>query len=262
MKRSGYLLLIIILIGCNSGDKKEIPVGNATKGNFFVDINEEGEVKATNSVNIVSPSISYRYGSLKITQLVSDGREVKQGDTVLVFDPTEVRKAIIESESSLEINKAELERLMAQQESDINELESDYEVTRLSQQISKIKFESSDYEATIKKKEFELNLEQANIALERAKAQIDNKKKIQKEEITQKMLSISQAQSELNDAHSTLNKLILVTPQPGIAIIRPNWSTGSKYQVGDQSWSGSPIIELPDLNDLKAEVNINEVDIA
>jgi len=53
-----------------------------------------------------------------------------------------------------------------------------------------------------------------------------------------------------------------VTPTPGIAIVRTNWSTNSKYQVGDQSWSGSPIIELPDLNELKAEVNISEVDIS
>jgi HlyD family secretion protein len=262
MKYASYLLLLIVLFGCNTGDKKEIPVGKATKGTFFIDISEEGEVKAINSVNIVSPSISWRYGSLKITRIVPDGRDVKQGDTVLVFDPTEVRKAIVESESSLEINKAELERLKAQQESDINELGADLEVARLSQQISKIKFESSDYEAKIKKKEFELNLEQANIALEKANVQIENKKKIQAEEITQKMLAINQAQADLDDSYSTLQKLIVVTPTPGIAIVRTNWSTNSKYQVGDQSWSGSPIIELPDLNELKAEVNISEVDIS
>lgn len=262
MTRLSFLLSIIFLIGCNSVDKNKIPVSKATKGTFFVDINEEGEVKAINSVNIVSPSISWRYGMLKITSLVEDGSDVKKGDTVVVFDPSEVKKAIVDAESRLEINKAELERLKAQHQSDLEELFADLEVSRLSQQISKIKFESSDYEAQVKKKEIQLNLEQANIALERAQAMLENKKKIQAEEVTQKLLSINQAQAELDDSYSTLKQLSVVTPSPGIAIIRKSWSTDAKLQVGDQCWSGSPMIDLPDLNMLKADVNINEVDIS
>jgi RND family efflux transporter MFP subunit len=41
-----------------------------------------------------------------------------------------------------------------------------------------------------------------------------------------------------------------------------NRSTDLKYQIGDQVWAGQPILELPDLDELKAEVLINEVDIA
>jgi HlyD family secretion protein len=262
MRQYSYLFFLAFLIGCSSGEKKEIPVGKAIKGTFYIDINEEGEVKAIKSVNIVAPSISWRYGSLKISRLVSDGSEVKKGDTVVVFDPSDVQKAIVDAEARLEINKAELEKMKAQQQSDIEELIADLEVTRISQQISKIKFESSDYEAQIKKKEIELNLEQANIALERAEAQIENRKKIQAEEITQKMLSINQAQAELDDSYSTVKMLSVTTPSPGIAIVGSNWTTNSKYQVGDQSWSGYPIVELPDLNELKADININEVDIS
>jgi HlyD family secretion protein len=135
-------------------------------------------------------------------------------------------------------------------------------VTRLSQQISKIRFESSTYEASVTKKEIQLNLEKANIALDRAKTQIENRKKIQNEEISQKMLSIRQAQSELNDSYNTVDMLTLVAPTPGIAIIRKNWSSDAKFQMGDQVWSGMPMIELPDLSALKADVNINEVDIS
>jgi HlyD family secretion protein len=253
MRRFNYLLFLLLLIGCSSGEKKEIPVGKAVKGTFLIDINEEGEVKAIRSVNIVSPNISWRYGSLKITSLVNDGSEVKMGDTVVVFDPTEIQKAIVDAEARLEINKAELDKLKAQQQSDVEELVADLEVTRLSQQISTIKFESSEYEAQIKKKEIQLNLEQANIALERAEAQIENRKKIQAEEITQKMLAINQAQAELNDSYTTLKMLSVVTPSPGIAIVMKNWTTDAKFQVGDQSWSGSAVIELPDLNELKAD---------
>lgn len=256
------LLLLLLFFACAKKETEQIPIGKVTKGTLYIDMYEEGEIEAINSVNISSPSISWRYGSLKITKIVKDGEEVNKGDTVIVFDPSEVHKAIVEAEQRLEINKAELEKMNAQQQSDMEELTSDYEVTRISQEISKIRFESAVYESEIKKKEIQLNLEKADIALDRAKEQIANRVKIQAEEIKQKNLSILQDQNRLNEAHETLEKLSLITPSPGIAVIGWNWSTNNKYQLGDECWSGYPLIKLPDLSSLKATVKINEVDIA
>ncbi len=266
MKNSVFLFLLLIVVLAGSCKKKEtqqdVPVGSVMKGTLYLDIHEEGEIEAIRSIHLASPNISWRYGNLKITEIVKDGQEVKAGDTLLVFDPSEVQKGIVEAESRLEISKAELEKINAQQQSDMEELKADYEITRISQEISKIRFESAGYESNIKKKEIQLNLEKADIALEKAKEQIENRIKIQKEEIKQKNLSIEQDKSRLKEAYETLEKLLVVTPAPGIAIINRNWSSGNKFQVGDQCWAGSPLIQLPDLSALKATVNINEVDIA
>jgi len=199
---------------------------------------------------------------MKITQIVKDGKEVHAGDTLLVFDPSEVKKGVMEAEARLGMNRAELDKLEAQQESDLEELKADYDITRIAQQISKIKFESAGYEANIKKKEIQLNLEKANIALDRADEQIKNRIKIQKEELKQKRLSINQDVARLAEANETLKKLFLVSPSPGIAILNRSWSSGNKFQVGDQCWAGYPLIQLPDLSALKATVKINEVDIS
>jgi len=239
-----------------------VPVGKAVRGTFYLDIYEEGEIEATRSTNITSPNISWRYGTMKITQIVKDGKEVHAGDTLLVFDPSEVRKGVMEAEARLGMNRAELDKLEAQQESDMEELKADYNITRISQQISKIKFESAGYEANVKKKEIQLNLEKANIALDRADEQIKNRIKIQKEELKQKRLSINQDVARLAEANETLKKLFLVSPSPGIAILNRSWSSGNKFQVGDQCWAGFPLIQLPDLSALKATVKINEVDIS
>ncbi len=252
----------LFFTACKKKEAQQIPVGKVAKGTLFLDMYEEGEIEAINSINIVAPMISWRYGNLKITELVKDGQEVKAGDTLIVFDPSEVLKGIVEAESSLEIAKAELDKMKAQQQSEIEELRAAYEVTRISHEISKIRFESAGYESDIKKKEIQLNLDKADIALVRAKEQIDNRIKIQKEEIKQKNLSIMQFQSRLDEAHETLRKLSVVTPSSGIAIISRNWSSNNKFQIGDQCWSGFPLIQLPDLSSLKATVKINEVDVA
>ena len=113
-----------------------------------------------------------------------------------------------------------------------------------------------------KRREIQLNLDKAEISLTRAKEQIENRRKIQIEEVKQKRLSIRQDEERLEEAHKTLNKLFVIAPAPGIAIISRNWSTNSKFQLGDQCWSSQQLIQLPDLSTLKAKVNINEVDIA
>jgi len=256
------LFIVVLLMACNKKEKQDIPVSKAIKGTFYKDVVETGDIQAINSIVIVSPSISWRYGALKITQIVKDGKEVKAGDTVIVFDPTEVQKAIVEAQSRLQISYAELDKLRAEQKSDMEDKKSNYEITKISQEILKIEFDGASYEAAIDQKKIELNLENANISLIKAKEQIDNLEKIQKEDIKQKMLSINQDKERLNEANETLNKLFLVSPSPGLAIINTNWSTRNKFQIGDQCWSGYPLIQLPDLGKLKATVQINEVDIA
>ncbi|MDP4278674.1 MAG: efflux RND transporter periplasmic adaptor subunit, partial [Bacteroidota bacterium] len=37
---------------------------------------------------------------------------------------------------------------------------------------------------------------------------------------------------------------------------------GNKFQVGEQTWTGFPLIQLPDMSTLKAVVQINEVDVS
>jgi Membrane-fusion protein len=264
IKRCGiFLLLAVLIMACKDKNANQIPMGKAVKGTFFVDLYEEGELAAVNSINIASPSVPMRFGSsMKIAYIVRDGTEVNAGDTVMIFDPTDINKSITDAQSKLEISGAELEKMMAEQESNLEELNSDYEVTRISHDIAKINLEGSEYKSDMEKKQIQLSLEKAEIALQRAKEQIENRIKINTEEIKQKNLTIMQDQAVLNEANNALKMLTVTSPSPGIAIIARNWSSSNKFQVGDQTYSGNPLISLPDLSQLKATVQINEVDIA
>jgi HlyD family secretion protein len=263
MNKVIILLLCIELISCK-GKKaaQEVQTTHVKKGTFTEELNEVGNVKAVNSTNINAPNISYRYGGLKITKITSDGKEVAKGDTVILFDPSEIKKAIINAQQQLEIANAELEKLKATQQSEIEDLESDLEISRISQEISKINLEQAIYDSEVTKKEINLKLETANIALSHAKEQMENKKKIQQQEVFQKILNIKQLKATLDDATRSVNSLYVISPTSGIAIIRDNWLTNQKWQVGDQPWSGTSLIELPDMAAMMAEVKINEVDIA
>lgn len=258
-----YILFFFVLASCSSAKLKEnVPTAKVKYGEFIINLVEEGEVEAVKAINISSPAMSWRYGQLKITEIVDDGSEVAENDTVMKFDPSEVGKAIIDAEAKLEIAHAELEKTKAEQESRILELESSLKISEISHRISEIELEQSSYEADIKKREIQLNLHKAKISLKKARQEINNQKKIDKEEQKQKLLEIKQLEENLEDAKRTEEKLTVTSPAKGIAIIRKNRSTGSKWQVGDQPWSGNPIIDLPDMSILKINVDINEVDIS
>jgi HlyD family secretion protein len=256
------LLLLIILVSCKGKEASDIRVTKVKKGTFLEELTEQGTIAAVNSISVSAPIVSYRYGALKIARIVDDGKEVERGDTIIIFDPSEIKRAIIQAEQQLEIAKAEYEKLKSTQQSEIEDLEADLELARISQEISKINFETSLYEPEVTKKEIKLKLESATISLNRAMEQIENKKVIHKEDLVQKSLTMRQLSSTLEEAKKSMNNLFVVSPDKGIAIKEENWSTGQKWAVGEQPFPGSQIIELPDLSEMRADVQINEVDVS
>ena len=262
MFRKVFFLVLIILTACRGKEVSNVQVTLVKTGTFLEELTEQGTVEAVNSISVSAPVISYRYGSLKIAKIVDDGQEVEKGDTVMVFDPSEIKRSIIQAEQQLEIAKAEYEKLKSTQQSEIEDLDADLELARISQEISRINFETSIYEPSVTKQEIALKLESATIALNRAKEQIENKKIIHREDLIQKSLTIKQLTATLTEANSSMNNLFVVSPARGIAIKEENWNTGQKWAIGDQPYSGSKLIELPDLAEMRAEVKINEVDVS
>lgn len=262
MNKLTILLFLFFCHACASDGEQDISFYQVRKDNLSISLSEEGELKALNSINISSPALSWRYGNLKIIKIVDDGTEVSKGDTVIIFDPSEVGKVIEQSKNELAIARAEFEKNNAEQASKLEELESNFKITEISHRISEINFELAEYEAEVTKKEIELKLKKAKISLGKAKGEIQNTKKIQHEESQQSVLKIKQLENRLKESTDALKSLTVISPAAGIAILTKNWSTGNKWQVGDQSWSGNPMISLPDLSKIISTVKINEIDIS
>ena len=163
------LILITLVMTCKSGIDDKDQVFELKYNEFLIDVVETGELKATQSTNIAAPSIDWRFGELKIAKLIDDGTEVEKGDTLVLFDQAEVQKAIIDAKAELDIARAELNKLKANQNSKIEDLEADLKMTEISFQISKLELEQATYEADIRKKEIQLQLNQAEISLNKAR---------------------------------------------------------------------------------------------
>lgn len=261
-KITSLIFIAIFFVGCESEIQQEIPTHKVKRGEFTINVVETGELKATRSTMIVAPTISWRFGDLKITKIIEDGKDVQQGDTLVMLDQADVQKSIIDAQAELDIAKAEYEKMKADQLSKIQDLEADLKMAEISFEISQLELEQSTYKADIDKKRIQLQLQQAEISLKKAKDEIVNQKKIHIENLRKQELKIQQLEANLVDANDTLQKLILKAPAPGLAIIEHSWSSGNKWQVGEQPWRGVPLISLPDLTEMKAITQINEIDIS
>ncbi|HPG38412.1 MAG TPA: efflux RND transporter periplasmic adaptor subunit [bacterium] len=255
-------VLQFVLICCKPGPVQEIETYTLKRGEFLNSVTETGELDAVNSITILSPTITSRFPSMKIARLVEDGAQVVKGDTLCEFDVTEVQKGLDDAIAELEIARAELRKAKSSNESTIQDLEAEYEKTRLQHEISKLNLEKAKYESEIRKKEIQLELDRAAISLEKARQEIENQKSINREQENKLALQVKQVETRLQEARSALNMLCVVAPAPGIAILERNWTTDEKYQVNDQVWRGNPLIKLPDLSRMRAQVPVNEVDIA
>ena len=257
-----FIFLLSMAFACKNKEFREVQTTHVRSGTFTEELTEGGTLKAVNSISINAPVISFRFGGLKITSLVEDGKEVSKGDTLIIFDLSEIEKAIVDNEQRLVVANAELEKMIATQESAVADLEADMEIARISHEISRLNFEQSVHESEITKKEISLRLENADIALARAKERIENRKRINQEDVYQKKISIQQLQNILDEAHLSASNLYVESPSNGIAMIEQNWMTQQKWQAGEQPYSGTKLIELPDLAAMMAEIKINEVDVS
>lgn len=257
-----FSAILILIISCQSNRDGPVKVYTVTRGDFLNTITVTGELAAVNSKMINTPFLSWQIGIPKLTKIVTDGDHVERGQLVAQFDAAEIQRTITDAKSELEIARAELSKAQANQQSELEDLTADLEIAKLDYKISQLKLEQASFEAEINRKKIELDLEKSSIKLKQAQQEIEDRKSVNREEISKLELKVQQAQTKLTQAEETLKSLTVLAPSPGIAIIRTNFMTGNKFQVNDQPYPGWPLIGLPDLDSMQANVEINEVDIA
>ena len=81
MNKNMILLICLGLAACKGKVVQEVQTTFVKRGTFTEELTEEGTLRAVKSISINAPNISYRYGNLKITNMVSDGKEVNKGST-------------------------------------------------------------------------------------------------------------------------------------------------------------------------------------
>jgi multidrug efflux pump subunit AcrA (membrane-fusion protein) len=210
-----------------------------------------GELKAARSRDLMSPNIRSAFGS-SITFLELEGSEVKKGQRILEFDAStllgnkaEAERRLDEAKLKIDKTKADLEVQRSDFEIALSQAEGDLKVAQLYAKIDKALLPANTYQ------KYQLDLEKALLARDKAKEQLANHVKSYAAQIALVEVDRAQAELDLKKIEGDLVLLAVDAPQDGIIIYGDNWSSNRKFQVGDTAFPGMTVLTLPDLSSMQ-----------
>jgi len=259
----GIVILILILLLVGSFETSTLGIASFTisRGPFLISIPSTGEVFARNSTTITTPDgVS---GNLQIIYLIEEGTQAQPGDLLIQFDTNDIDARIEDREDALVEAEEELEKLKANQSSQMASLQSSLETTRNNYELSKLRLEQMQFEAETKRQMEELNFKNAEINLKKQEQNIENQRIINDVNMRAARMRIERARKDLERTKEERERLFIRAPTAGLVVYKENWrsETREKIKTGDTPYRRQALIELPDLSVMEVQTSVNELDI-
>ena len=255
------ILLIFIFWPTSEGEKLQSSV---QKGNFRIEVNTSGELKAKKSENIKGPSGLRAQGiwQIKITDIVTEGTYVKVGDYVAQLDKSEVGTKM--NAAATEVEKFNSEYEQARLDTAIEMMKLKNDLLNLNYEIEEKQLisDQSTYEAPAVQRQAEIDLEKAVRAYKQSLDNISLKRKQNAAKLHQVSLSLRQEQSKLTRLEELSVELKILAPKDGMVVYKRTWN-GTKITSGSQISVWDPTVAtLPDLSKMVTKTYVNEIDIS
>ena len=232
---------------------------HATRGDLVTGFEVIGTLASIRSDSLGPPPLNDVW-DFKLSMLAPEGAEVKKGQAVLAFDTSELQRRLDEK-------TAEADEARKQIEKERNDLALQTKDERLS---------LAEAEADLRKTGLKLEAPpDVKPISERKAVEIDNA--VAKREtvaIRKRLHALEQAatariqllESKRREAESVvtsmqdaIRQMTVLAPRAGTVVYATSFR-GEKKKVGDSTWKAEKVIEIPDLTQMKAEGEVDEVD--
>jgi len=227
------------------------------RGEFKVEISIGGNLKAVDSSPVGPPTIEGMY-QFKVSMLAPEGTEVQEGTPVLAFDTTELsqklltRRAEVQS-SAKQIEKKEIDILKMRQDQDLQMAEAEARLRRARLKSSA----PSELVTGIETRRAELDLELAEIEVATLKRRIAAARRAAEAELKGLQGGLRKAEIDVGRIEAAIGRMNRTAPRDGVVTYIADWR-GEKVKVGDTVWVSEKVLEIPDLERMEAEGEVEE----
>ncbi len=241
----------------------EVAVARVRRGEFVLSVDTRGDVESSRSLVLAAPQVP----DPTIVLLATSGKAVKKGDIVVEFDPAQQEQDVLEQQTNVRTVDSQVVQLKATQkmtnESDAMSLmTATYNVQRADLEASKAEILSE-----IEGAKNRIDVGIANGELEQLKAVLNSHKVSQEADLQRLDNQRDHTIRNMNRSKGYLSKMEIRAPIDGIVNILPNfraqgsWGRNSPpFKEGDKAWTGAKIAEIPDLSQMRLEMDFDEVD--
>ena len=241
----------------------EVPTALVERRDFLRTVASRGELKSAESVQITAPQTP----ELKIVMLAENGKPINEGDVVVQFDESSQEDMLVERETQVrqvdsEIKQAEAQHAITDERNEMMVMQARYNLERAGLEASK-----QEILAEIEAEKAKIDVVIAEGELKKTETNSEASDMSQAADIDRLMERKSKAVRDLELSRTYLGSMVLRAPRSGIVHILPNnraqGSFGTArppFQEGDTVWTGASIAEIPDLESLRVEFRVDEVD--
>ena len=262
------LAIIVLIVISKVTSKKDIQnlYSESKRGRFDIVVTTTGELQAKKSTDIYGPDFTQSRGirvmDIKITDMVPEGTEVKEGDYVATLDRTSFDNTL----------KDELERLTTYETNlEMKILDTAVTLSNLRDNIKNLRFTVEEAAITLQQSKYEppTTIRQAEIALDKANRSLDQSIKgysLQVEKAKSDMRTnknnVSEQRQRVTDLQTVLSKFLIKAPSDGMIIYKRD-RLGAKRKVGSSvsPWD-NVVATLPDMSSMLSKTYVNEIDVS
>ena len=273
VKRRWFLIAapLVILGGCaawllarsSAAVDRAIVVG-VKRGPFLATVTTSGELKASQSVQIIVPPAAMQAQAyqMRIQTLVPEGTVVKAGDVVAELDRSALASRL--TDVTLALQKAEAQAQQAMLDSTLT-LSAAREAIRndsLALEEKRLAKEQAIYEAPTVRRQSEIDYERAQRELTQAVADYQTKTAQAQAKMQEVGTEVERQRNMANVVQQVLAGFTIRAPSPGMVIYEKEWN-GRKRTAGSQvsAWD-NVVATLPDLTRMESITYVNEIDVA
>ncbi len=271
--RLGAAILVLTLCGSViyvlSSKKRDQPAKETVlkftvrKGVFNMEVTATGELSAKRSVKIRAPKGMNAAGiwETTITDLITEGTVVREGDYVATLDRTELANKMSNIQTEIEKIQTQFEQARIDTAIELRALRDELVNLDFAKKEKLLYLEQSRYEPQSVIQSARLDLER----VERDLKQLEKKYELKQQQAVAKMQEINallrQNQQQLNILVQLSGEFSIYAPKSGMVIYARTWN--GKREPGSRISSWDPVVaELPDLTDMISKTYVNEVDIS
>lgn len=256
------LLLVVLafipLAGTWSDRGTAVPVFRAERTPFELRVPAQGNLRAVRAAPVSVPAGAP--GPFRIAWMASDGARVRTGEVVVRFDSTELVKELANARDDGESTGLKIGKQQVQSRTTIDKLESDAGLAR-EELESASQFQKKD-EVIFSRHEIiesEIDRDLAKEKEGHARGAKRTQETLGATELELLGIESRKAEIKRRQAEQGLSALEVTAPYDGVLILKRN-HRGEPVRVGDSVWNGQPLAEIPNLNEMEAEVFVLEAD--
>ncbi|HVS15549.1 MAG TPA: efflux RND transporter periplasmic adaptor subunit [Thermoanaerobaculia bacterium] len=217
-----------------------------------------GVLEAVDSSDLSAPQLPEMW-RFKISLMAPEGSRVEAGQPVLGFDDTELQQRLLQAIADRDTAAKTLEKrttdLAVERERAVltlAEAEANLRKARLKTDVP------PEVTASIELRQAEVDRQIAEHEAEFRRESLASLERRVASELGALQRQLEYSESRVGGLRAAIERLQVKAPRAGTVVYQANWN-GDKKKVGDTVWWAETIVQIPDLERLRARAEVEEI---